>query len=290
MSSVTDTTRLPAARRGLRLDTRLLLAGSLLLAYVLLAVLAPYFAPYDPFAMNTGDRLIPPGGILEDGTRSLLGTDSLGRSMLSRVTAGARISLTVGLCAVGLAILIGLSVGVTAGLAGGMIDGLLMRIADIQLAFPSVLLAIFLSAFFEPSLLNVIIVLAITRWVSFARVSRAVILVTKRLEYVDAAKVIGASPWRILVTCYLPALTGPLLVLATAEMGLIIIAEASLSFLGLGPPPTTPSWGLTVAEGRQYLASAWWIAAVPGVALAVLVLSTGIFGDAIRERIDPKLR
>ena len=270
-------------------NRKILIAGGGLLFFAVLAIFGPLIAPYDPYTMNTGDRLLPPGAMLEDGSLSLLGTDSLGRSMLSRVVAGARISLMVGLASVGFAILLGVSCGLLAGLCGGYVDGILMRIADIQLAFPSVLLAIFLSAFFEPSLTNVVIVLAITRWVSFARVSRAIVLGTKRLEYVDSARVIGAAPLRILFTCHLPALIGPLLVPATAEMGLIIIAEASLSFLGLGPPPTTPSWGLTVAEGRQYLATAWWIAAVPGSALALLVLSTGLLGDALREASDPKL-
>jgi len=272
-----------------RVPLRVLVPVAILALYVVIAVAGPTLVAFDPIATNTRVRLLPPGSVLPSGEIAWLGTDQLGRDVLGQVVYGARISLMVGFATIVLATAAGMALGMIAGYARGPLDAVLMRFADIQLAFPSILLAIFITAFLEPSVVNVIVVLAVTRWVAFARVARAVTLSVNELEYVDAARVLGASHPRILLTCILPACVSPILVVATAELGLVIIAEASLSFLGLGSPPTTPSWGLIVANGRDYLHNAWWIATMPGLALAVLVVSVGTLGDALRDLLDPRL-
>jgi peptide/nickel transport system permease protein len=203
---------------------------------------------------------------------------------------GARISIAVGLATLLLAGTIGVTVGIAAGYFGGWLDGVLMRLADIQLAFPSILLAIFIAALLGPSVVNVVIVLAVSNWVTFARVARGQALSTRRREFVDASRTLGAGTWRLIRRCILPASVAPVLVVATVEIGHVILAEASLSFLGLGTPASTPSWGVTIANGRNYLADAWWISTVPGIALAFLVISLGVLGDALRDRYDPRLR
>jgi peptide/nickel transport system permease protein len=274
----------PPARRS---RLALLLAGIPLFLYVLAAVIGPVLVPYDATVTRLTDRLKAPGALLATGGHVPLGTDQVGRDLLAQVMAGARVSMLVGLVTVVVAAVLGSLLGLLAGYVGGWFDSLVMRIADIQLAFPSILLAILIAAVIGPSLSNVIFTLAITRWVVFARVARASALSLREREFVDAAKVLGASRRQVLLGDILPSALGPLLVLATSQFGLVIVAEAALSYLGLGTPPSTPSWGLTIANGRDYLATAWWISTIPGIALALLVLCIAILCDRIRDHLDP---
>jgi len=274
--------------RARRQRVRLALSALPLVLFILIAALGPLVFPYDSVTVRTGERLKPPGEILADGSRALLGTDQVGRDLLAQVLQGARISLLVGLATVAVAGLIGLLVGVLAGYYGGAVDAVSMRLADIQLAFPSILLAILIAAMLGPSVVNVIITLALTRWVTFARVARAATLATRERDFVTAARALGAGDRRLLGRHIIPSTVGPLVVIATVEVGLVIIAEASLSFLGLGTPSDQPSWGLVVANGRAYLNTAWWISTMPGLALSLVVLAVGRFGDQLRDTLDPR--
>ena len=278
-----------SGRRGL--DRKRLFLWSLpILFFIAAAIVGPYIWPYDSLEVRTGDRLQPPLAILKDGSRAWLGTDKVGRDILAQILEGARISLIVGGATIFLAGSIGLTFGVLAGYRGGFSDSLLMRLADIQLAFPSILLAIMIAAVLGPSVTNVILTLSLTRWVIFARVARAATLTAKEREYVLAARATGVPPLRMLVKHIIPATIPPLLVIATVEVGLVIIAEASLSFLGLGVPAGQPSWGQMVAIGRDNLNTAWWMATMPGAALSLVVLSIGLFGDQVRDELDPRAR
>jgi peptide/nickel transport system permease protein len=279
----------PRRRLGPR-EVRLLLWGAPIVVFVIAAIVGPMIVEYDAVRVRTGDRLKSPGAILRDGSRAWLGTDQVGRDMLAQVLQGARISLLVGAATVLLAGAIGLVAGVSAGFFGGLIDAALMRLADVQLAFPSILLAIMIAAVLGPSVANVIITLSLTRWVTFGRVARASTLAAKEREFVVAARALGAGNARLLLRHIIPSTLTPLIVIATVEVGLVIIAEASLSFLGLGTPPSQPSWGQTVANGRDYLNRAWWIATMPGLALSLVVLSVGVFGDRVRDYLDPRGR
>ncbi|MCA9858812.1 MAG: ABC transporter permease [Thermomicrobiales bacterium] len=269
---------------------RLVLWGVPIIVFILIAIFGPMIVPYDSVTVRTGDRLKSPGTVLRDGSTAWLGTDQVGRDMLAQVLQGARISLLVGAATVVLAGLIGMFVGVIAGYRGGFLDSLLMRLADIQLAFPSIIFAIMIAAVIGPSVVNVIITLAITRWVVFARISRAAVLSVKEQEFVTAARAIGADAPRQLTRHIVPSIIAPLIVIATVEIGLVIIAEASLSFLGLGTPPSQPSWGQTIAQGRDYLNNAWWISTIPGIALCLVVISVGVFGDRLRDYLDPRMQ
>jgi len=279
-----------ARTRRLSRRARLLLWAAPILLFIAIALIGPVVRPYDPITVNTGARLKEPMTVLEDGSRTWLGTDQVGRDMLAQVLQGARISLLVGGATVLFAGLIGMVLGVVAGFYGGFLDALLMRLADIQLAFPSILLAIMIAAVLGPSVANVIITLSLTRWVTFGRVARAATLAAKEREYVLAARAIVADGARLLARHVVPATIAPLIVIATVEVGLVIIAEASLSFLGLGTPPDRPSWGQTVANGRAYLNTSWWISTMPGLALSLVVIAVGAFGDRLRDYLDPRGR
>lgn len=257
--------------------------GSALVA----AALGPTLTGYNWLMTDLTNRLVAPGGQLSTGEVSLLGTDQLGRDLLAQTLQGARVSMLVGLTTVVLAGSVGIALGVVAGYFGGVIDAVTMRVADVQLAFPSILLAILIASVLGPSVANVIITLSITRWVAFARVARGITLSSKKLDFVDSARVLGASHWRIISRHVFPSSVTSLLVLATVEFGLVIITEAALSFLGLGAPLSSPSWGLIIANGRDYLDTAWWLATVPGAALAVVVVAVGLLGDELRDRLDP---
>ncbi len=278
----------PGYRRGRRMRLRLLLWSGPLAVFVALALVGPVLVPYDPVTVRLGERLKPPGAVLQTGARAWLGTDQVGKDLLAQVLQGARISLFVSVTTVIASGLIGLVTGVAAGYAGRTIDALLMRLADLQLAFPSILLAILIAAVLGPSIANVIITLSVTRWVTFARVARASTLVTKEREFVMAAHATGVDAARLVSRHLVPFAVTPLIVVATVEMGLVILAEASLSFLGLGAPPDHPSWGLIIANGRNYLSSAWWISTMPGIALSLVVIAIGQFGDTLRDYLDPR--
>ena len=258
-----------------------------IIGFVVLALLGPLVLPYEPFEVRLLDRFLAPGATASDGSIAWLGTDNLGRDVLAQVAQGARVSLLVGAATIAIALVTGAVLGIVSGYAGGRTDGVIMRIADVQLALPSILFAILVAAALGPSLANVVIALAITRWVVFARVARASALALREREFVDSARLLGASHLRIMVRHVLPSTMTPLVVVATVQFGLVVVAEASLSFLGLGTPAGTPSWGLTIANGRNYLSNAWWIVTMPGVALTVTVASAGLLGDAIRDLFDP---
>ncbi len=277
-------------RKGRRSEVYLAFWGLPIFLFMLIAIVGPILVPYNSVTVRTGDRLKAPGSILRDGSRAWLGTDQVGRDMAAQLLQGARISLLVGAVTVVLAGLIGVSFGVIAGFRGGFLDSLLMRLADIQLAFPSIIFAIMIAAVIGPSVINVIITLALTRWVVFARISRAAVLGVKEQEFVTAARAIGATAPRQLVRHIIPSIVAPLIVIATVEIGLVIIAEASLSFLGLGTPPSQPSWGQTIAQGRDYLNNAWWISTLPGIALCLVVICVGVFGDRLRDYLDPRMQ
>jgi peptide/nickel transport system permease protein len=274
--------------RRRRRNFGMVVASIPLMLFVVAAVVGPMVVAYDPITTRTGERLKSPGVALSDGSIALLGTDQVGRDLLAQVLQGARISLLVAAATVFAAGLIGLVVGVLAGYYGGVLDTVAMRLADIQLGFPTILLAILIAAMLGPSVTNVIITLSIARWVTFGRVARASTLSAREREFVLAARALGASDFRLLLRHVVPTALTPLIVIATVEMGLVIISEASLSFLGLGTPPDQPSWGLIVANGRAYLNTAWWISTMPGVALSMVVLAAGLFGDRVRNYLDPR--
>jgi peptide/nickel transport system permease protein len=271
-------------------SARIRFALAVIAVYVLAALVGPVLLAYDSVVTHTADRLLPPFSRTSGGGLAVFGTDQVGQDLLAQMLQGARVSIAVGLATLLLAGLIGVVAGVVAGYFGGWLDGVLMRLADVQLAFPSILLAIFIAALLGPSVVNVVIVLAVSNWVTFARVVRSQVLTVRGREYVDATRTLGAGTWHVVRRCILPACVAPVLVVATVELGHVILAEASLSFLGLGTPTSTPSWGVTIANGRNYLAEAWWIATIPGIALALLVVAFGLLGDALRDRFDPRLK
>ena len=273
-----------------RRTRRLLVSALPIVIFAVVAVVAPLVVPYNHIHTDLPDRLRPPGAILSNGAFALFGTDQVGRDIAGQVLYGARISLTVGFATVAIAGTLGSAIGIAAGFIGGPVDALAMRTADVQLSLPAFLLAIFVAAVIGPSVTNVIVILALTRWVVFARVARSATLAVKEREFVDSARVLGATGLRIVVHHIVPATLTPLLVVATTQFGLVVLAEASLSFLGLGVPLSVPSWGQTIANGRDYLATAWWISTLPGLVLALVTISFGWFGDALRDHLDPHLR
>lgn len=254
-------------------------AQAVIVLYVLVAIFGPLLVPYEANVTSTIDRLQPPGATLDDGSTSWLGTDQVGRSIIAQVISGSRISMLIAGATVGIAGVLGLVLGLVSGYFGRWGDSLIMRLGDIQLAFPSILLAILIAGVLGPSVTNVILTLAITRWVIFARVVRASAMVASKSEAVEGAKTLGVTNFWIIVRYILPRVLGPLAVAATVQVGLMVIAEASLSFLGLGVPLDQASWGSIIANGRDYLSSAWWIAAFPGLALVILVVATGMATD-----------
>ncbi|MBI3086707.1 MAG: ABC transporter permease [candidate division NC10 bacterium] len=261
-----------------------------LLAVVASAVLAPVIAPYDPTAQEITRRLKPPGWAAPEAGLNLLGTDHLGRDILSRIIFGARISLIIGLSAVAVAGTLGTLLGLVAGYQGGRVDDLCMRLTDTMLAMPFILLALAVIAVLGPSLRNIIFVLGITGWVSYARVVRAEVLTLRTREFVAAAQALGGGSRRIIFRHLLPNVLTPVIVIATLEVARMIILESALSFLGLGIQPPTPTWGGMLADGRAYLSTAWWLATFPGVCIMLTVLGINLLGDWLRDVLDPRLQ
>jgi peptide/nickel transport system permease protein len=261
-------------------------AGVVILAIVaLLAVAAPLVAPYEPAAVSLADRLKPPGT-----PGHLLGTDPLGQDVLTRVIYGARISLFVGFVVVAISGALGITLGLVAGFYGSLIDDVIMRIAEIQLAFPNIILYVAVMAVLGPGLDKVIVVMGIVGWVTYSRIERGMVLATKEREYVQAARALGASNGRLILRHILPNTLGPITVVASFALATTIITEASLSFLGLGVPPSVPSWGNMLASGRNYLQSGWWVATFPGIAITLTVIAINLIGDWLRDELDPMLR
>jgi ABC-type dipeptide/oligopeptide/nickel transport system permease subunit len=267
-----------------------MLGGIVVVAYVLAAVLAPQITSHDPFRGNLRQRLHPPAWV-EGGDRAYpLGTDDQGRDLLTRIVFGARISLAVGLLSVGVSVTIGTTLGALAGYYRGLLDDVLSRFADLLLAFPFLIFAIGVMAFLGPGFVNLIMALTFKGWVEFFRLVRGEVMAEKTKEYVEAAKVVGQSPLAIITSEILPNTIQSVFVLGTLRMGYMIIMEASLSFLGLGIQPPTPAWGSMVAAGRDYLLVAWWASTLPGVAILLLVLSINVFGEGLRDILDPRLK
>jgi peptide/nickel transport system permease protein len=260
------------------------------LTVMLAAVLAPLVSPFDPLEQDIGQRLREPGWQDEQGRVHPLGTDHLGRDILARIIFGSRIALVVGLAAVAISGVIGMLIGLVAGYFGGRVDDFLMRLADIQLAFPFILLAIAVIGVLGPSLRNIIIVIGVSSWVVYARVVRGEVLSIREREYVHAAVALGSRHWRVLLSHVLPNTFTPWLVVATLDMARVIVIESALSFLGLGVQPPTPTWGGMLADGRVYLSTAWWLATFPGLAILVTVLGINLFGDGLRDTLDPRLK
>lgn len=261
-----------------------------LLAVTLAALSAPWIADRDPTFGEPGERLRPPAWQAAGTPAHLLGTDQLGRDVYTRLVYGARISLAVGLGTVLISAVLGSAVGLVAGYLEGRLGTGLMRLADIQLAFPFLLLALAVVAAVGAGLLNVILILGVAGWAAFARVVRAQVLSIKQREYVEAVRAIGAGQPTILVRHVVPNVLTPIIVLATATVANNIVVEASLTFLGLGVQPTIPSWGSMLTDARDYLAVAWWMGIFPGLALMLTVLAINLLGDWLRDYLDPTLR
>jgi len=273
------------------LRSKIAVVSAFILALVVFAaVAAPLIAPHDPAEIHLINRLKPPGFIDSTGHQYWLGTDSLGRDVYSRVVYGARVSLTVGLSAVLISGTVGLLLGLISGFFGGWLDDVIMRIADIQLSFPTILLALAIMAVLGSGLDKVILVLGLTGWVQYGRIVRGQVLSVKQEEFVLAARATGERNLRILFEHILPNIWSPVIVIASFSVATNIIAEASLSFLGVGVPPSVPSWGAMLADGRQFIGLAEWLTIPAGLAISLTVLSINILGDWLRDFIDPRLK
>ena len=273
-----------------RLNARAYVGFALLGLAVVAAVIAPVLAPHDPELADITVRLKPPAWAEGGSTSYLLGADALGRDLLSRVIYGARTSLSVCLIAVALAGLVGITLGLVAGYYGRWVDNAIMRLVDIMFAFPFLLLAITWMAIFEPGRRNVVAILVLTGWATYCRMTRGQVLAVREREYVVAARVIGASGRRLIARHILPNLVATITVVSTMMLAQFILAEAALSFLGLGVEPQTPTWGGLVNEGRDYIVQAWWIETYPGLAIVLTVSGIGLLGDWLRDALDPRLR
>ena len=299
--SSVETLRLPRSAEWWNGDTwaltrrlcrrRTALFGLLVLTAVVgAALLAPILAPFDPSEQDISQRLKPPGGVDAQGRTHVLGTDHLGRDILSRILFGSRIALLVAFSAVAIAGTLGLGIGLLAGYFGGRLDDLFMRLADIQLAFPFILLAIAVIGVLGPSLRNIIIVVGVSGWVVYARIVRGEVLSLREREFVQAAIAMGSAHRRVILRHIVPNAFTPWLVIATLDLARVIILESALSFLGLGVQPPTPTWGGMLADGRVYLSTAWWLATFPGLAILVTVLGINLLGDGLRDTFDPRLK
>lgn len=294
-TDATSRTTLDALKRAWRSMLRAkwpLFAVIVLIIIAAMAIFGDQIAPKDPNRQNIIQRLQPPMVAERSGdVEFLLGTDGLGRDVLSRLILGARISLLVGLTAVMIGGTLGTTLGMVAGYFGGRVDDVIMRLADIQLAFPFILLAIMFLVVLGQGVLNLILILGIGQWVTYARIARGQTISQREKEFVEAARALGASTGSILLRSVLPNILAPLIVIASFNIASVILAEAALSFLGLGVPPTVPTWGGMLAESRdQIIAGRWWLSVFPGVAIALTVLSFNILGDWLRDLLDPRLR
>lgn len=265
--------------------------GFVLGLFVLIAILAPVLAPHDPGKQNLKLRLAPPIGLgLENASIEYpLGNDNLGRDVFSRLIVGSRVSLVVGVITVVLTTLLGSMIGAMAGYYRGRFDNVVMRLVDIWMAFPDILLAIAFAAALGLGLFNLIVALALTNWVVYCRVVRAEVLVLREQEYVMAVRSLGGSNMRIIMLHILPNVLSSILVIATLQFGTVIVTEASMSFLGISVQSSVPTWGGMLADGREFMRQAWWLATFPGIAISLVVLSANLLGDGLRDALDPRL-
>jgi peptide/nickel transport system permease protein len=267
-----------------------LISAGILVVVVAAGLLGPLAAPYDPEENDLLNSFLPPLWKQGGSMAHPLGTDQFGRDVLSRLIVGARISLLVGCMAVFFSGSIGTTVAITAGYLGGKVDAVLMRTTDAMLSMPYLLIGVALAGIMGPGLLNLVVVLAVLGWSSYARIIRSEVLRVKTQDFIVLARITGCSTARILWKHIFPNIVNTMIVLATLQLGITIILAASLSFLGMGVPPPTPEWGLMVAEGREYLSSAWWLATLPGLCILLTCLAANLLGDWLRLRLDPKFR
>ncbi len=272
-----------AVGRFLRRNPLATLGLILLAAWLLISVAAPLVSPAEPRKQNIAKRMTPPGSTFP------FGSDQLGRDVMTRVFYGGRTSLPGGIVVVVCAMLIGTFLGAIAGFLGGWVDELVMRLTEVFLAFPTIILAMTIAAALGPSLINAVIAMIVVWWPGFTRLVRAQVMSTKRREYVEAARALGVSPVRLLWRTILPNCIAPIIVLATTDLGTAILVFAGLSFLGLGPDPSVPEWGRMIADGTQFF-DQWWLAAFPGLAIFTIVLAFNFIGDGVRDALDPRLR
>lgn len=268
--------------RGLVRNRLAILGLAFIVLVVMAALLAPFIAPYDPLQMNFDELLAPPS------RTHLMGTDVLGRDIFSRVIYGSRYALVIGLAVVTLQMVFGAMLGLVAGYFGGPIDSLIMRLVDIIWSIPALVLALALAGAFGGGIPVMILAIAVTGWGQFTRLVRGQVLSLRELEYVSAARAIGASSWRIIFSHILPNSLGPVIVYGTLEMPAAILWSASLSFLGVGAQPPTPEWGAMIAEGRSFISYAWWISTFPGIAIMIIALGFNFVGDGLRDALDPR--
>jgi ABC-type dipeptide/oligopeptide/nickel transport system permease subunit len=266
-----------------------LASGVLILVFLAMGLFAPWLAPHDPNQQHPDAIRAAPAWQSGGNSTFLLGTDGLGRDLLSRIIYGARVSIALGVAVVLLTMVVGSGLGLLAGYFGGWLDGVLSRVVDSLLAFPFLVLALAVMAATGPNLAALVLALAFKGWVDFYRVSRGDALAARQADYVMAARGLGASTPHLLLREILPNIVPPIIVLAALRMATIIIAEASLSFLGIGVPPSIPAWGTMVADGRADIATAWWIATFPGLAILLLVLSVNLLGEGLRDALDPRM-
>jgi dipeptide transport system permease protein len=257
---------------------------------ILIAIFAPLLAPHDPLQVYSQYILRPPSWQERGLPQFFLGTDEVGRDILSRLIWGARYSLSIGLVVVTIALVAGVTLGVIAGYFRGWVDAVIMRIMDVILAFPSLLLALVLVSILGKGLFNAMLAIALVLQPHFARLARAAVMSEKAREYVTSAKVAGAGHWRLMVVTILPNCLGPLIVQATLSFSNAILEAAALGFLGLGAQPPTPEWGTMLARAREFITSAWWVVTIPGLAILITVLAINLIGDGLRDALDPKLK
>jgi peptide/nickel transport system permease protein len=284
------TSGLRSAIRELWSDKAGFLGAVILLAIIFMAVFAPWLVPHDPTAQSLSDRLQPPFWLDGGTTDHILGTDNLGRDVLSRLITGSRISLFVGVAVCLFAGAVGVVMGLIAGYKGGKTDSVIMRIVDTQVAFPGLLLALIILAVVGPSVTSVVVVLGVNGWMVYARITRGTVLSVRETPYVEAAEIVGCKPRRVVFKHILPNLTSPLLTLGILEFARIVLAEAALSYLGLGVQPPQTSWGLDVSIGKDYMYNAWWLVTFPGIAIAITVLSVNLVASWLRVAADPEAR
>lgn len=262
----------------------------IMLTFILIGAAAPLIAPHDPVSQTLTERLSPPAWSAEGSTNYLLGADQLGRDVLSRVIHGSRISLTIGIFGMTVGFLLGGSLGVLAGFARGVLDDIIMFMVDVQLAMPFIIIALAVMAIFGTNLTVLLILVGFAGWEGFARIARGMVLSTSENAYVEAARALGASHTRIMLKHIVPNIMAPLIVFATLNLTSIILLESTLSFLGLGVQPPMASWGSMIGSGRDFLGTAWWIAVFPGAAIVLVTMSISLFGDWLRDALDPTLR
>jgi peptide/nickel transport system permease protein len=261
-----------------------------LIIVVIMAIFAPLLAPYNPEVGILKDRLMPPAFVSGGSTAHLLGTDNLGRDILSRVIYGARISLSVAVLVIAITASIGTVLGIAAGYLGGRTDAFLMRVTDISLAFPAILIALLFAATIGPGYWTVVIAISLLGWAPYARIIRGEALKLRDADFVAQARIIGTPPARIMVRHIFPNIVNPLIIMATLSVGMVILTEAILSYLGAGIPPPAASWGNMVNDGRSLIDTSWWISTFPGIAIGLVVLAGNFLGDWIRDKLDPRLR